>query len=197
MVSGLRATTYEGKLDELELDFMAGLLCMDPARRLTGAQCLQHPYLADLAGTDMAPALALRMARSSNRSSASPNNMRTSYTGGGTPDSSVSASSSGLGWPPGAEDGQTATDTIRGEVLAGEGVRVASSGGSGGLPRPGAELPGDVGEPARDGGQAEPDDGGAGVRLGAAKGVEESEGQEVGEEDEDAAWLEAELGRGG
>ena len=41
---------YEGKMDELELDFMTGLLCMDPAKRLTGPQCLKHPYLADLAG---------------------------------------------------------------------------------------------------------------------------------------------------
>ncbi len=36
-------------MDELELDFMTGLLCMDPAKRLTGRQCLQHPYLSDLA----------------------------------------------------------------------------------------------------------------------------------------------------
>lgn len=35
-------------MDSVELDFMTGLLCMDPEKRLTGAQCLQHPYLAGL-----------------------------------------------------------------------------------------------------------------------------------------------------
>ena len=35
-------------MDPVELDFMAGLLCMDPEKRLTGAQCLHHPYLAGL-----------------------------------------------------------------------------------------------------------------------------------------------------
>ena len=35
-------------MDSVELDFMAGLLCIDPDKRLTGAQCLQHPYLASL-----------------------------------------------------------------------------------------------------------------------------------------------------
>lgn len=49
-------------MDALELDFMAGLLCMDPARRLTGAQCLAHPYLADLAGTNMGNATTAAMA---------------------------------------------------------------------------------------------------------------------------------------
>ncbi|KAG1672523.1 hypothetical protein FOA52_002832 [Chlamydomonas sp. UWO 241] len=39
---------YEGKMDEAELDFMGGLLAMDPAKRLTGEQCLAHPYLAGL-----------------------------------------------------------------------------------------------------------------------------------------------------
>ena len=49
-------------MDALELDFMSGLLCMDPARRLTGAQCLAHPYLADLAGTNMGNATTAAMA---------------------------------------------------------------------------------------------------------------------------------------
>eukprot|EP00798_Chlamydomonas_sp_ICE-L_P013884 gene13884-19810_t len=43
---------YEGKMNEVELDFMAGLLHMDPKQRFTGEQCLAHPYLADLAATD-------------------------------------------------------------------------------------------------------------------------------------------------
>ena len=49
-------------MDALELDFMSGLLCMDPAHRLTGAQCLAHPYLADLAGTNMGNATTAAMA---------------------------------------------------------------------------------------------------------------------------------------
>ena len=39
-------------MDSVELDFMSGLLCMDPEKRLTGAQCLQHPYLAGLAAKE-------------------------------------------------------------------------------------------------------------------------------------------------
>ena len=40
-------------MDEDELDFMNGLLCMDPAKRLTGSQCLNHPYLVDLTGSKL------------------------------------------------------------------------------------------------------------------------------------------------
>jgi len=39
-------------MDSVELDFMSGLLCMDPEKRLTGAQCLKHPYLAGLAAKE-------------------------------------------------------------------------------------------------------------------------------------------------
>lgn len=40
---------YRGKVSDVELSFMSGLLEMDPDKRLTGEQCLQHPYLVDLA----------------------------------------------------------------------------------------------------------------------------------------------------
>lgn len=40
------AKRYEGMLDETELDFMEGLLQLDPAKRMTAAECLKHPYLA-------------------------------------------------------------------------------------------------------------------------------------------------------
>ncbi|EFJ47197.1 hypothetical protein VOLCADRAFT_120976 [Volvox carteri f. nagariensis] len=40
---------YRGKVSDVELSFMLGLLEMDPDKRLTGEQCLQHPYLVDLA----------------------------------------------------------------------------------------------------------------------------------------------------
>ncbi|GLI68813.1 hypothetical protein VaNZ11_013315, partial [Volvox africanus] len=43
------AARYRGKVSEVELSFMSGLLEMDPDKRLTGEQCLQHPYLVDLA----------------------------------------------------------------------------------------------------------------------------------------------------
>ncbi|MEW5309829.1 MAG: hypothetical protein WDW38_001683 [Sanguina aurantia] len=42
------ADRYADRMNEEEVDFMAGLLHMDPAQRLTGQQCLQHPYLAQL-----------------------------------------------------------------------------------------------------------------------------------------------------
>lgn len=42
------ARRYEGKLDEVELNFMEGLLALDPAKRMTGHDCLRHPYLAGL-----------------------------------------------------------------------------------------------------------------------------------------------------
>ena len=81
-------------MEEQELDFMAGLLCMDPARRLTGPQCLAHPYLADLAGTKLAPAATTLMTRALSER-ASSTHMRDSYTGEGTPRSMSVASSSG------------------------------------------------------------------------------------------------------
>ncbi|MEW5303357.1 MAG: hypothetical protein WDW36_006058 [Sanguina aurantia] len=37
------ANRYADKMNAEEVDFMAGLLHMDPAQRLTGQQCLQHP----------------------------------------------------------------------------------------------------------------------------------------------------------
>ncbi|GFR41400.1 hypothetical protein Agub_g2079 [Astrephomene gubernaculifera] len=43
------AARYRGKVSDVELDFMSGLLEMDPEKRFTGEQCLQHPYLSDLA----------------------------------------------------------------------------------------------------------------------------------------------------
>ncbi|GIL72630.1 hypothetical protein Vretimale_4376 [Volvox reticuliferus] len=43
------AARYRGKVSEVELNFMSGLLEMDPDKRLSGEQCLQHPYLVDLA----------------------------------------------------------------------------------------------------------------------------------------------------
>ena len=39
---------YAGILTDAELHFVSGLLTMDPDRRLTGEQCLAHPYFAGL-----------------------------------------------------------------------------------------------------------------------------------------------------
>mmetsp|Transcript_26121 Transcript_26121/g.57082 ORF Transcript_26121/g.57082 Transcript_26121/m.57082 type:complete len:752 (+) Transcript_26121:295-2550(+) len=41
---------YSSKLPTAALDFMKGLLAIDPSQRLTCTQCLQHAYLAGLAG---------------------------------------------------------------------------------------------------------------------------------------------------
>ena len=82
-------------MDEQELDFMNGLLCMDPDRRLTGLQCLEHPYLAGLSGTSIGPTTSVALARA--RSGTSSPHMRASYTGEGTPRSSLTASSSRAG----------------------------------------------------------------------------------------------------
>eukprot|EP00798_Chlamydomonas_sp_ICE-L_P007666 gene7666-822_t len=43
---------YMGRLSEVELDFLSGLLHMDPQERLTAEQCLAHPYLADLVAAE-------------------------------------------------------------------------------------------------------------------------------------------------
>ncbi|KXZ56384.1 hypothetical protein GPECTOR_1g340 [Gonium pectorale] len=51
------SSRYRGKVSDVELDFMSGLLNMDPDRRLTGEQCLQHPYLSDLAAAALAASL--------------------------------------------------------------------------------------------------------------------------------------------
>jgi len=44
---GLRSR-YLGKIGQAELDFIEGLLRIDPKKRLTGPQCLTHHYFSDL-----------------------------------------------------------------------------------------------------------------------------------------------------
>lgn len=39
---------YFGKLSKRALSFMKGVLKMDPAERMTGAECLDHPYFEGL-----------------------------------------------------------------------------------------------------------------------------------------------------
>ena len=41
------AARYAGKMSALELDFVCGLLTMNPKERATGEECLRHPYLAE------------------------------------------------------------------------------------------------------------------------------------------------------
>ena len=41
------AARYAGKMSALELDFVGGLLTMNPKERATGEECLRHPYLAE------------------------------------------------------------------------------------------------------------------------------------------------------
>ena len=41
------ARRYEGKMNEVELDFMGRLLEMNPKARMTGEECCRHPYVAD------------------------------------------------------------------------------------------------------------------------------------------------------
>lgn len=53
---GLRKR-YGNKIDEDSLDFMTKLLKMNPAERLTGEQCLQHPYFAKMIPVDRGVAL--------------------------------------------------------------------------------------------------------------------------------------------
>ena len=38
---------YAGKMSTLELDFCGRLLTMNPKERITGEECLRHPYLAE------------------------------------------------------------------------------------------------------------------------------------------------------
>lgn len=60
------ATRYEGRINDQELDFMSGLLCMDPSRRLTSAQCLAHPYLEGLSDESERAACLSLSSRGSN-----------------------------------------------------------------------------------------------------------------------------------
>ena len=39
---------YLGKVNKVGLNFMKGLLCMDPGQRITAAEALHHPYFEDL-----------------------------------------------------------------------------------------------------------------------------------------------------
>ena len=41
------ARRYEGKMTEVELDFMGRLLEINPKTRMTGEECCRHPYFAD------------------------------------------------------------------------------------------------------------------------------------------------------
>ena len=69
-------------MDEHELDFMNGLLCMDPAKRLTGLQCLNHPYLVDLAGSKLDNPMAISTvarARSSDLTAGAFSNKQASF----------------------------------------------------------------------------------------------------------------------
>lgn len=120
-------------MDAQELDFMAGLLCMDPAKRLTGPQCLAHPYLADLAGTNVGTAAAaeaaaavVAMARLSERTASL--SMRASYCGEGTPRSSLSVSAASS-----AEGGMRFRDSGAGPSdggVSGQGVGQVAQNGS-------------------------------------------------------------------
>ena len=102
-------------MDEQELDFLAGLLCMDPARRLTGQRCLEHPYLAGLSGTTVVPTAAAALARARSDRTLSPH-MRASYTGEGTPKSSLSASSSQAGGSSSEAGGSSRNDRPEDDV---------------------------------------------------------------------------------
>ncbi|QDZ24488.1 cyclin-dependent kinase [Chloropicon primus] len=53
---GLRKR-YGNKIDEDSLDFMTKLLKMNPDERLTGEQCLQHPYFSKMIPVDRGMAL--------------------------------------------------------------------------------------------------------------------------------------------
>jgi cyclin-dependent kinase-like len=46
------ARRYEGRVSVVELDFLTGLLHLDPRKRLDGAACLRHAYLRELAEAD-------------------------------------------------------------------------------------------------------------------------------------------------
>lgn len=46
------ARRYRGKFDATELDFLTGLLHLDPKKRFQGRTCLRHPYLRDLTAKD-------------------------------------------------------------------------------------------------------------------------------------------------
>ena len=47
------AVRYQGKLAGAALDFLEGLLNMDPKKRLDGPAALQHMYLRDLTAADV------------------------------------------------------------------------------------------------------------------------------------------------
>jgi cyclin-dependent kinase-like len=46
------AQRYAGKVSQEELNFLEGLLALDPKKRMTGVDCLRHPYLRDLTRLD-------------------------------------------------------------------------------------------------------------------------------------------------
>lgn len=79
------------RMDSVELDFMAGLLCMDPDKRLTGEQCLKHPYLASLAGADIMSGVSAHLVPSRRQSELG---MHDSRVGGSQSSCGSSASSS-------------------------------------------------------------------------------------------------------
>jgi cyclin-dependent kinase-like len=46
------ARRYNGRLGNLDLDFLNGLLHLDPKKRLSGSTCLRHAYLRDMTAAD-------------------------------------------------------------------------------------------------------------------------------------------------
>lgn len=46
------ARRYSGKFSSVELEFLSGLLHLDPKRRFDGRNCLLHPYIRDLTAAD-------------------------------------------------------------------------------------------------------------------------------------------------
>ncbi len=124
------AARYQGKVSDVELDFLSGLLEMDPDKRMTGEQCLQHPYLADLA----AAAQGMPSAPSSAASTTSP-----------TPPS-------GPGRPSGAGDVGTPRASISGVEAAAAALGSLTPSRNGSLQRTPGSLTRTPGSTTRAGG---------------------------------------------
>lgn len=112
------AARYRGKVSDLELDFLAGLLEMDPEKRLTGDQCLQHPYLQDLAAAAQQQQLLPQAEAAEAGAEAQP------VEGSNAREGEGAAAEPG----PGSESG---TDAMDADAASAASPRASGSGGAG------------------------------------------------------------------
>lgn len=131
-------------MNEVELDFMNGLLSMDPTTRLTGEACLRHPYLRDLWEADVAKGVYTGASILQQVAGSSPQEPGTADNADEQPNASALDASEAVAWdaPTEAEGALSVpTDTAREASAVGHAAD-AMRASNGVPPEEGADAPG-------------------------------------------------------